>query len=244
MKTGHATARGLPARESGGFTLIELLAAIAIVALLAGLLVASVANLRAASNRAACLSNQRQIGTAMQLYAADHDGIFPPTTHTTGRRHIEESWVYELEPYLGEIDAIRICPAENAKRQKQILQANATSYLVNDLVFDDERFGRQANIPHPASTYLLFPLSDDRRPSGTQDHIHGAEWTAWRSALNDIEPDRHRVGGRSADRMEGSANYLFADFHAENIPARDFKALFDRGINPAEVPEEPRSGGG
>jgi prepilin-type processing-associated H-X9-DG protein len=36
--------------------------------------------------------------------------------------------------------------------------------------------------------------------------------------------------------MRGSANYLFADGHGESRTARDFKALFDQGINPASVP--------
>jgi hypothetical protein len=85
---------------------------------------------------------------------------------------------------------------------------------------------------HPA----LFILSENRAPSQTRDYIHGAEWVSWPAALHDIEPDRHRVGARSPDRLKGSANYLDADGHAENIPAATLKVMFDRGINPAAVP--------
>ena len=113
----------------------------------------------------------------------------------------------------------------------------ATSYVLNDLVFDDYEFNRLLKIPCPSRTIHLFILSERRVPSTTRDHIHGAEWTSWTAALNDIEPDRHRVGARAPDRMRGSANYLFADGHVENHAARDFKTIFDQGINPASVPK-------
>jgi len=38
--------------------------------------------------------------------------------------------------------------------------------------------------------------------------------------------------------MKGSANYLYADGHVENISAKAFKNIFDQGINPAAVPTE------
>ena len=80
---------------------------------------------------------------------------------------------------------------------------------------------------------LLFILSENRAPSVTRDHIHGSEWSSWTGALNDIEPDRHRSGARAKDRTQGSANYLYADGSARNIPAKVFKSLFDKGVNPA-----------
>jgi prepilin-type processing-associated H-X9-DG protein len=113
---------------------------------------------------------------------------------------------------------------------------NATSYVLNDLVFDSPRFNGPHRIPQPANTMLLFILSESRAPSTTRDHIHGAEWGSWTSVLNDIEPDRHRTGARAPDRLAGSANYLFADGHAENLAASRLKEIIDRGTNPAAVP--------
>jgi len=88
-------------------------------------------------------------------------------------------------------------------------------------------------------TILLFILSESRVPSITRDHIHGGEWTSWLAILNDIEPDRHRVGARAANRLKGTSNYLFADGHVENIRAADFKVRVESGENPARVPVTP-----
>ncbi len=61
----------------GGFTLIELLVVIAILAILAALLLPSLASAREKGRRAACLSNLRQMGIAIHAYASDNDGKIP-----------------------------------------------------------------------------------------------------------------------------------------------------------------------
>lgn len=228
-------------QKATAFTLVELLAALAIIGTLAAVGTAAFSNGHAMANHAKCLSNQRQIGLALLSYA-NEEGIFPPTTHSTGTFRRERSWIFQLAPYLGnepgEMDKVRICPAEPAKRKEIIRQRNSTSYVLNDLVFDSPVYHRPIRIPLPSRTLLLMVLSESRAPSTSRDHIHGAEWTSWTAALNDIEPDRHRVGGRSSDRLKGKSNYLFADGHVASIPAKDFKNFFDRGINPAAVPEK------
>jgi len=60
------------------FTLIELLVVVAIIAILAGLTLNTLGSARERGRRAKCLSNLRQIGLAMLLYADDHDEQLPP----------------------------------------------------------------------------------------------------------------------------------------------------------------------
>ena len=60
-----------------GFTLIELLVVITIIAILAAILFPVFARAKAAAKQSACISNLKQIGTAMTLYMGDHDDIFP-----------------------------------------------------------------------------------------------------------------------------------------------------------------------
>ena len=57
------------------FTLVDLLVAIALVAILAGMLLPALARDRA--GRIACVSNLRQAGLAMSLHRDDHGGFFP-----------------------------------------------------------------------------------------------------------------------------------------------------------------------
>ena len=67
MKTFFPT----PKSRRAGFTLVELLVTIVILGILAGIIFAVVARVRTKARSSVCLSNMRQIATAMQLYAND-----------------------------------------------------------------------------------------------------------------------------------------------------------------------------
>src|SRR5436189_247315 len=71
-------------RRSLGFTLIELLVVIAIIAILAAILFPVFAQARDKARQAGCLSNLKQVGTALMMYQQDYDERMP-TTCTYGR---------------------------------------------------------------------------------------------------------------------------------------------------------------
>lgn len=227
-------------RLVGGFTLVELLTVVGVVAILVCLTVPVISSGAMAANRARCASNLRQIGQAILLYAGDHDGVLPVTSHSTGDSRlkingkwlssIEYSWIYLLADYLDNVDEVRVCPADERSRQRQILQMNATSYLLNDTVFDSEVYGRFQNLPHPSRLMLAF--ISNRPVSRTWDHAHCANWTTWPALTTDVAVDRHRTGERIGSRLKGSANYLFADGHVQTMEAAEVKGMLDRGERP------------
>ncbi|HZZ44674.1 MAG TPA: prepilin-type N-terminal cleavage/methylation domain-containing protein [Tepidisphaeraceae bacterium] len=69
--------RATPAQSQPAFTLVELLVVIGLIGLLIALLLPALAGARRASKQLACLSNLRQWGAGVQLYAIANHGYLP-----------------------------------------------------------------------------------------------------------------------------------------------------------------------
>jgi len=91
-----------------GFTLIELLVVIAIIAILAAILFPVFAKAREKARQTACLSNNRQISTAMMMYLEDWDGQFVTVGHEPGEG--AETWYGPLQSYVMSDQVFR-CPS-------------------------------------------------------------------------------------------------------------------------------------
>ena len=230
-------------RYHKGFTLIELMVVIAIIAILAGLLLPTLAKSKSKAIQINCLSNMKQMGVGLLLYSEDFNGQLPGNFHHN--TDPDFTWTDALSPYLGEVDSIRLCGADPRKKEKHDL--NGTSYIMNDHLTTPlfNAFGemvepaiRLDQLKDPSATVLFFEASDQLAVSAISSACVACSrsWNlgGWKNVIKDIQPDRHRSGPSTEDRSNGKANYLFADGHVQLVDARIVKSMIEAGLNPAK----------
>jgi type II secretory pathway pseudopilin PulG len=121
----------LTPRSRVAFTLIEVAVVAAVIAILAALLLPALAKAKERGRATACLSNLRQIGVGLQLYAQDHENRLPfmydapvPTNSITNLT-VEKV----LAPYVGSTNVFR-CPSD----KQDLFERTGSSYSWNILV--------------------------------------------------------------------------------------------------------------
>jgi prepilin-type N-terminal cleavage/methylation domain-containing protein len=170
-------------RRHSAFTLIELLVVIAIIAILAAILFPVFAQAKEAAKKTTCLSNQKQIGTAMQIYLSDYDDTMPltraidpatnlnmainlvwpdSTTFTTPSPVTRSMWANAMQPYMKNWQ-LWGCQSGNDVNlfgeTEAALGQVRFSYAINGYV----NAASHTSIELPAETYAFNELSKQRR---------------------------------------------------------------------------------
>ena len=112
------------------FTLIELLVVIAIIAILAAMLLPTLARAKESGKAIACDNNLRQLGIATQMYAGENQDTLPPKNFTS-------RWPDRFYDYYGKNVKLLLCPSEltntpaTASVSNNVADAAPRSYFIN-----------------------------------------------------------------------------------------------------------------
>ncbi len=155
-----------PAEQLQAFTLIELLVVIAIIAILAGMLLPALSNAKQHAKVTQCVSNQRQIGYAFQMYR-DENGTRFPTVGISG------FWQFEY----GGGDPDRRIPGT-------ALMPAATNRLLWRYTHDRELFKCPADRGSDASPFYK-PSKSGFADVGTSYRYNENPWTKVKGVLAD-----------------------------------------------------------
>jgi prepilin-type processing-associated H-X9-DG protein/prepilin-type N-terminal cleavage/methylation domain-containing protein len=229
----RARPRARPSHFRGSaFTLIEVLTVITLVGILSAILIPVTGKVRASARASKCMSNLRQVGSAFNLYAHEHQQKFPAAQDPiTG-----ELWYEALQPYVGtnadldpmdrdKLNAVFLCPdwkqnaAEWAGGEFDIGYAMSTALsgqaAVNQAIMIEQiKNPSQAIlvVENPALTSPYFPATD------------GLELDSVVPLFFET-PENYPQG---TGRHDHRANYLYADGHVRGCTIEDAKAHFER----------------
>ncbi|MES2464028.1 MAG: DUF1559 domain-containing protein [Armatimonadota bacterium] len=205
--------------KNQAFTLIELLVVIAIIAILAAILFPVFAQARAKARQTACLSNLKQIGTSLMIYAQDYDDTLPgnhnKNAEATGLAlgfmdpGSVRNWAKSLMPYVKNFDVWN-CPQAEPRQlasapeynYSNAVGAGNTNLYLNGIVADQPL----SVIPAPADIIFLHETSVLTRTCQVRPRLTATTATNTYTEANTPTYDFIHSAG---------ANLLFCDGHAK-----------------------------
>lgn len=207
--------------KNKAFTLIELLIGISIVAILAALLMAGAGRAIDSAESAKCLSNLRQIGSALASYAGENNGTILPRYANDVPAGEPRGWPARLLKmgYITQADVF-LCPSFFPRTSREATKAvNSDASQAYGM-----RNWSKPGVDWGDDTALHKPLAVVEEP-GDFFIVADSVWLSpgWYSQGYGITPGS--AGQFVHLRHAKMANALFLDGHVEPKPREYFKEL-------------------
>ncbi|MEN6303120.1 MAG: DUF1559 domain-containing protein [Armatimonadia bacterium] len=194
---------------SKGFTFIELLVVIAIIAILAAILFPVFAKAREKARQASCLSNCKQMGVSVMMYAQDYDERYPAVQNTggpftyNGYTHSQTLWYMAIEPYHKNVQIFN-CPSADSTWRGQYT--------------GDTRYGINVRLTYYSATSNPCTLGEIAYPAETviiadSDWTHSTGDYGYSNSYMLNTP--FHVSRFVPQRHNGGANFVLCDGHAK-----------------------------
>jgi len=143
MLNNHAADMTKSGAPAPAFTLVELLVVVAIIAILAAMLLPAMARAKQKAQTSNCISNLKQAGQALEMYAQDCNDSLPGPVWVGARASYDQNYstelIFYLANYLGNpapgpesrIAEVFVCPGYRSSAPEVASMEGRKCYLLN-----------------------------------------------------------------------------------------------------------------